>query len=100
MALPFTDVLEETEMGHKKKFAARREAHRRRTKQMANLLVALSNFYELGAPRGAGPLHFASHPLTTAQQAAAERFLSDAEAFCVIRRRNLRRYGTRQSDVE
>ena len=82
MPLPFGDALAEEEgFVSGKRFATKRELRRRRARQLANLLVCLSNFYEMGAPRGSGPMHFAVRPLSTAQEAAAARFLADAEAF-------------------
>ncbi len=49
---------------------------------MANLMVALGNFFELGCPSGTRALAFGSSELTPAQSEVAQRFLKDAEGFC------------------
>ena len=63
-------------------FEARRKRKARSAKQMANLTVALWNFYELGSPLGCAPLVFPRCELTDAQKSVARRALDTAEVFC------------------
>ena len=81
MPLPFADVLKTEKVEGQKSFEARRRKRRRGARQLANLMIGLHNFYELGCPRGGRLLVFDGE-LTSAQADTAQRYLKEAERFC------------------